>query len=79
MFKNSANKFFIKEIFEKILDIIFPRRCGFCNQQIKEDYTCQNCKKKLEYICVEEYMHGQYFDRCISAYFYIGIVNIFSI
>ena len=63
---------------EKILEIIFPRKCGFCNSIINEYYTCKKCKKNLEYICTNdrlEKVESKYFDYLISPYFYSGEVR----
>ena len=62
---------------EKILDFIFPRKCGFCDCRIKEDYTCKKCKKKLEYICIQETNKKEkdIFDFCVCSYFYEGVIR----
>lgn len=63
---------------EKILEFIFPNRCGFCNQLIKKEYTCKKCKKNLEYIYTDnkiQKINGMYFDFFISSYFYLGIIR----
>ena len=65
-------------LLENILELIFPTKCGFCNELIKKEYTCKKCKKKLEYICTDNKMQkitGMYFDFFISSYFYLGIVR----
>ncbi len=62
---------------EKILEIIYPKKCIFCNT-INEDYTCKKCKIKLEYICANdklERVEGKYFDYMISAYFYLDSIR----
>lgn len=63
---------------EKILEIIFPRKCGFCNTLINEYFTCKKCKKKLEYICTNDKLkkiENKYFDYLISSYFYIDVIR----
>jgi len=65
-------------IIEGMINLIFPKRCGICNQGINEEYTCQKCKKKLEYICINEMILGKekdFFAFCICAYAYSGIVR----
>lgn len=65
-------------MFEKIIKIIFPQKCGFCNMLIKKDYTCKKCKKKLEYICIKKNLQkidNKYFDFLISSYIYSGILR----
>lgn len=65
-------------MFEKILDFIYPQKCGFCNKIIIEDYACKSCKKNLEYICIEnklEKFDNKNFDYSIFAYKYEGIVR----
>lgn len=62
---------------KKIMDIIYPKKCGFCNI-INEEYTCKKCKKKLEYIYTEDKVikvENKYFDYMISAYFYEDIIR----
>lgn len=68
---------FIK-IIETIINIIFPRKCGFCNQIINQEYTCQKCKKNLEYICINEILFGKekdFYEFCICTYSYAGIIR----
>lgn len=63
---------------KKLLEIIFPRKCAFCNIIINEDYTCKKCKKKLEYMCTNyayEEIINRKFENLIYAYFYIGIIR----
>ena len=62
---------------EKLLELIFPRRCGFCNLLIKEDYACKKCKKKLEYIYNNEVDNivEKNFEIIVSAYIYTGIIR----
>lgn len=60
-------------LLEKILNIIFPKKCAFCKTIIKKDYTCKKCKKNLEYICNNhkiEKVNGKYFELLISSYEY---------
>lgn len=67
-----------KDLFEKLMEIIFPRKCAFCNILIKEDYTCKKCKKKLEYICINcniQKSNSEYFDFLICPFFYDGIIK----
>lgn len=73
-----VSQFKIYNLIEKVIDLIYPRRCGFCNQRIKEDYTCKKCKKNLEYICIKESIKNtslDYFDFCVCAYSYEGLVR----
>lgn len=34
-------------MFENILDLIYPPKCGFC-KKINKDYLCRNCELKIE-------------------------------
>lgn len=66
------------KILESVVNIIFPRKCGFCNQIINEEYTCQKCKKNLEYICINEILFGKekdFYEFCICTYSYTGIIR----
>ena len=62
----------------KLLEIIFPRKCAFCNIIINKDYACKKCKKKLEYMCIN-YVHEEVkkheFENLICAYPYIGMIR----
>lgn len=63
---------------EKLIEFIFPRKCGFCNILINEDYTCKKCKKNLEYICINndlQIMNNKHFEFLISSYLYLGKVR----
>ena len=65
-------------MFEKLLKFIFPNRCGFCGELIKEEYTCKKCKKKLEYMYTKnnvQKVDERHFDLLISAYYYAGCVR----
>ncbi len=37
------------DLFSKILDIIFPPKCGFCGK-INKDYLCKKCEVKIKYL-----------------------------
>lgn len=66
------------KIMESIVNIVYPRKCGFCNRRINEEYTCQKCKKNLEYICINEVILGKekdFYDYCICAYSYTEIIR----
>lgn len=68
----------LNEIIEIVDNLIFPKRCGFCNKIINKEYTCQKCKKNLEYICINEIVLGEktdFYTYCFSAYSYTGIVR----
>lgn len=63
---------------EKILELIFPRKCGFCDTLIKNNYVCEKCKKNLESIFTNGKIvkvKGKYFEILISSYFYTGIIR----
>lgn len=36
-------------MFERVLDIIFPPKCGFCGK-INKEYLCKKCELKLDYL-----------------------------
>ncbi len=63
---------------EKIWEMIYPRKCGFCKELIKEDYTCKKCKKNLEYSYNRykiEMSKEYYFDVLLSSYKYTNIIR----
>lgn len=62
----------------KIIELIFPNICGFCNKIISEEYTCKNCQEKLKYIYESEKQFvsvNNNFDILICAYKYKGVVR----
>lgn len=62
----------------KIIKLIYPNICGFCNKIISEEYTCKSCKEKLQYICESEKQYvpvNSNFDVLVCAYKYKGIVR----
>ena len=66
-------------MFEKILNLIFPNVCGFCNK-IDKSSLCINCdellsKYKLNYIKNFKIDKTKYFDFCFCALKYDGIVR----
>lgn len=58
-------------MFEKILNLIFPNICGFCNQ-IDNNSLCKNCElmlSKYEINCIKDYKQDnkRYFDYLFCA------------
>lgn len=65
-------------MFDKIIDYVYPRTCGFCNKIISEEYACKNCQEKLKYMYESEKQLvsvNKYFDVLICAYKYKGIIR----
>lgn len=42
-----------KDLMEKIINLIFPPVCGFCNK-INENFLCEKCKEKFKYIKISQ-------------------------
>ena len=42
-----------KDLIEKIINLIFPPVCGFCNK-INENFLCEKCKEKFKYIKISQ-------------------------
>ena len=66
-------------MFEKILNLIFPNVCGFCNK-IDKNSLCKNCElslTKYEINCIKDYTkdNQKYFDYQYSALKYENIVR----
>lgn len=66
-------------MFEKILNLIFPNVCGFCNK-IDKNSLCKNCELRLakyEINCIKDYTKDskKYFDYQYSALRYENIVR----
>lgn len=62
----------------KIIELIYPNVCGFCNKIISKEYTCKSCKEKLQYIYESEKQQvsvNDNFDVLICAYKYKSIVR----
>lgn len=60
---------------QTIWDWIYPRKCGFCQAPISEDYTCKTCQKKLQYRYVFDTIFLPYAKRCFCAYEYDGMIR----
>lgn len=63
-------------MFEKILNLIFPNVCGFCNQ-INKDSLCKNCElmlTKYEINCITK-TQNKYFDYLFCALKYKDCVR----
>lgn len=63
-------------MFEKILNLIFPEVCGFCDK-INKNNLCKTCElalSKYEINCITE-VEDKYFDYLFSALKYENIVR----
>lgn len=66
-------------MFEKILNLIFPNVCGFCNK-INNNSLCKCCEfslQKYEINCIKDYTHDKqkYFDYLFCALKYENTVR----
>ena len=66
-------------MFEKILNLIFPNVCGFCNK-INTNSLCKRCElnlSKYEIYCIKSYIDDKqkYFDFLFSALKYENTVR----
>ena len=68
----------------KLLNLIYPNKCIFCNSILdfysleKKEFTCNNCKKNLEYIrgVIDiQKASNKHFDYFVCAYNYEKIVR----
>ena len=60
-------------MFTKIVDLIFPRACGFCGQKINQRYTCRKCLNILEYYQEKVVLYpknGNSYDKLICGFEY---------
>lgn len=59
-----------------ILDIIFPRVCGFCGK-LDNSYLCEECKKKIqkELVCKTEKVKYKHFEKLIYILNYEGEIR----
>lgn len=68
----------IKQIFNKILSLIYPQKCKFCSKVISSEQTlCNECKSALKPIYnikKLEYLPGKSVV-CISLFKYVGIIR----
>ena len=64
-------------MFEKILNLIFPNVCGFCDK-INNNNLCKNCElmlSKYEINCIKYCAKEKYFDYLFCALKYENIVR----
>ena len=64
-------------MFEKILNLIFPKVCGFCDK-INNNSLCKNCElilSKYEKNCIKDCAKEKYFDYLFCALKYENIVR----
>lgn len=59
------------------LDLLYPPRCVFCRRLLREGErdACGTCRATLpvtEGLCEQK---GEFFDRCLSPFFYTGAVR----
>ena len=63
-------------ILKDILDIFYPRTCGFCGQKINERYTCRKCLNIIEYyqekVVISTTIADKHYDKIFSALNYRG-------
>ena len=71
-------------MFDKLLEFIFPKRCIICGKILelntieKQEFACNNCKKKLEYISREMSVRkvvNKYYDYFYFSYKYEGTIR----
>ena len=69
-------------IIEKILNLIYPPVCGFCNE-INSNFLCNKCKNKFESIkitTIDDYKNAPvYFDEHFYMFKYINEIRDFVI
>lgn len=63
-------------LFEKILDLIFPPACGICGKEINT-YLCKKCEDKINKItCVgKDNYENKYFSSHMYLFKYEGIIR----
>ena len=63
-------------LFEKILDLIFPPACGICGKEINT-YLCQKCEEQINKItCVgKDNYENKYFSSHMYLFKYDGIIR----
>lgn len=66
----------MKNLIEKILDLIFPPVCGICNKELNT-YLCEKCEKEINKItCVgENKYNNKYFSTHMYLFKYEGIIR----
>ena len=62
-------------LFNKILDLFFPRKCVFCKKILHtaELGWCETCTESLPYTEFGSKIEGDYFDFCIAPLYYKDI------
>lgn len=62
------------KIFDKLLSLIYPEKCPYCETVIEYDkIKCEKCEKKVEYNVTIRSIVGDYY--CISPFIYEGPVK----
>lgn len=63
-------------LFEKILDLIFPPACGICGKEINT-YLCQKCEEQINKItCVgKDNYENKYFSSHMYLFKYEGVIR----
>ena len=59
-------------VFSSILDLLFPPKCFFCRRVLHDscDECCEKCLETLPYTEFGGMQEGDYFDFCISPFYY---------
>ena len=68
----------LKDIFKKILDLLFPPRCPFCRAVLKDNETllCTECSRSLPRTSpASQTQFFRHIDVCFSPLFYEGNVR----
>ncbi len=61
---------------ERLLDLLFPRRCAFCHRLIEsEDPVCRDCRRRLPYTLGEGQKLRLREADCYAALYYEGDVR----
>ena len=75
------NKIF-KILFDTFLELLYPEKgiCFICDKYDKdigkEDYICEECRKKLEFVDKNNYIKsGHHFEKAIATLKYKGIIK----
>lgn len=65
----------MKRLIGLILDLIFPRKCAFCQQLLQgSDIICAACRCTLPW-CESVEEHGEFYVRCVSVFRFEGDVR----
>ena len=72
----SSIKNLITSFFDVIINLVYPKVCGFCDKICKEN-VCNKCRVKIQkyLVCKVDYYHKKSFNKHMYLFKYKGIIR----